>query len=232
MSGVVDEPVVRLITPGEAIKRLGLQRTELELFKQLITELPSDAVSGRLRPDGFSLNGIPQNQEGPAVELTAYDLDSLRIYLAAAPRQEVDAGETTLRVQIVDLDVEAGLVRLHIHQQLTTLGEQGDPASRTEDRVLLFSQIRFDERRFLETFPGASPNRPARPRERSRSSSSDMTGEQIARWIQSCDATDMRSAWSLFHIAQGTPCPKKADFNAVWRDLHGNRGRGRPKKVP
>ncbi len=232
MNGLVDEPVVRWITPGEAIKRLGLERTERELFKQLVTELPPDAVSGLVRSDGYAMNGIPQNKGGAAVEMTAYSLDSLRLYLAAAAGPQDDAGETTLRAQIVDLDTEAGLVRLHIHHRLQVPDEAGDPTFRTEDGVLLFSQIRFDERRFLSTYPGASAARPARPRQRSQPSSSGMTDGQIAIWIRSSDVTDMKNGWRLFKVSQGTQSPKKSVFEDVWREVYSQRKRGRPKKAP
>jgi len=220
----------RWITPGEAIKRLGQERTDLDLFKQLITEMPLDAMSGRVRADGFSVNDILQNQGGPAVELTDFDLDSLQIYLAAAARHEGDPGDTELRVTIVDLDAEGGFVRLHVQQRISKLDDLLDPVIQTEDSVFLFSQIRFDERQFLDTFPHASPNRPAKRGQRSKHSSSGMTDEQIARWIRASDATDMTNGWKTYRISQGQQASKKTVFENVWREVKGHRKRGRPKK--
>lgn len=230
MNDVVDVQEGRWITPGEAIRRLGQERMDRDLFKQLITEMPLDAMSGLVRSDGFSVNGILQNQEGSAVELTAFDLESLRIYLAAAARHEGDPGETELRVTIVDLDPEGGLVRLHIQQRISKPDDLFHPVIQTEDGVLLFSQIRFDERRFLVTFPKASLNQPAKRGERSKHSSSGMTDEQIAKWIRSSHATDGKSGWALFRVSQGRQAAKKTVFDNVWREVYLHRKRGRPKK--
>jgi hypothetical protein len=230
MNDVVDVQGGRWITPGEAIRRLGQERTDRDLFKQLISELPLDAMSGLVRSDGFSVNGILQNQEGSAVELTAFDLESLRIYLAAAARHQGDLGETELRVKIVDLDPEGGSVRLHIQQRISKPDDLFHPVIQTEDGVLLFSQIRFDERRFLATFPKASVNQPAKRGERSQPCSSGMTDEQIAKWIRSSHATDIKTAWALFRRSQGWQASKKTVFENVWREFHSNRKRGRPKK--
>jgi hypothetical protein len=220
----------RWITPGEAIRRLGQERTDRDLFKQLITELPLDAMSGLVRSDGFSVNGILQNQGGSAVELTAFDLESLRIYLAAAARHEGDPGETELRVTIVDLDPEGGLVRLHIQQRISKPDDLFHPVIQTEDGVLLFSKIRFDERQFLDTFPHASRHQPAKRGERSKPSTPGMTDEEIARWIRSCRATDMNNGWKMFRISQGQQASKKTVFENVWREVFLHRKRGRPKK--
>lgn len=230
MNDLVDGQKVRWITPGEAIRRLGQERTDRDLFKQLITELPFNAVSGRVRSVGFSLNDIPLNQRGPGVELTAFDLESLRIYLSAAAHPEGDPSEVELRVTIVDLDAEGGFVRLHIQQRIPKLDDLLDPVIQTEDSVLLFNQLRFEERQFLAAFPEASPNRPVKCGERSKPSSQSMTNEQIARWIRASDATDMTSGWKLFRISQGQQAAKKTVFEDVWRQLTGNRKRGRPKK--
>lgn len=230
MNDLVDGEKVRWITPGEAIRRLEQERTDRDHFRQFITELPFDAVSGRVRRDGFSVNDIPLIQGGSAVELTAFDLDSLRIYLAAAAHPEGDPSEVELRVTIVDLDAEGGFVRLHIQQRIPKLDDLLDPVIQTEDSVLLFSQLRFEERQFLATFPEASPNRPLKRGERSKPSSQSMTNEQIARWIRASDATDMKSGWKLFRISQGQQAAKKTVFENVWREVKGHRKRGRPKK--
>lgn len=230
MNDLVEGQGGRWITPGEAIRRLGQERTDRDLFRQFIMELPFDAVSGRVRPDGFSVSGILLNEGGPAVELTAFDLESLRIYLAAAARPEGDPSEFELRVKIVDLDAEGGFVRLHIQRRISKLDDLLDPVIQTEDSVFLFSQIRFDERQFLDTFPHASRHQPAKRGERSKPSTPGMTDEEIARWIRSCRATDMNNGWKMFRISQGQQASKKTVFENVWRMVYPNRKRGRPKK--
>lgn len=232
MSAVVDGQGVRWITPGEAIKRLGQDRPDRYIFKQLVTELSAGAVSGLVRHDGYSVNGIVQNQGGSTVELTAFDLDSLRIYLAAAARHDGEASDAELRVEIIDLDVEGGNVRLSVHHQYPELGDEGDPTVRSEDGIILFSQIRFDEGQFLATYPNASRARPAKRGERSKPPSPGMTDEQIARWISSSDATDMKTGWSLFRDSQGSQTHKKTVFEQVWRWVYSYPKRGRPKKTP
>jgi hypothetical protein len=230
MNDLVEGQGGRWITPGEAIRRLGQERTDRDLFRQFIMELPFDAVSGRVRPDGFSVSGILLNEGGPAVELTAFDLESLRIYLAAAARPEGDPSEVELRVKIVDLDVEGGFVRLHVQQRMPKLDDLLDPVIQSEDSVLLFSQIRFDERRFLATFPQASPNQPAKRGERSKHSSSGMTEKDIENWISSSETTDMKTGWARFRVSQGQQAAKKTAFENVWRMVYPHRKRGRPKK--
>jgi hypothetical protein len=230
MNDLVEGQGGRWITPGEAIRRLGQERTDRDHFRQFITELPFDAVSGRVRSDGFSVNGIPLNQGGPTVEITAFDLDSLRIYLAAEVRYECDNGETELRVKIVDLDPEGGFVKLHIQQRISKLDDLLDPVIQTEAGVLLFSQIRFDERLFLDTFPQASPYQSAKRGERSKPSTPAMTEEEIAISIRSCRATDMKNGWTQFRVSHGQQAAKKTVFENVWREVHHNRKRGRPKK--
>ena len=233
MSAVVDGQGVRWITPGEAIKRLGQDRPDRYIFKQLVTELSAGAVSGLVRCDGYSVNGIVQNQGGSKVELTAFELDSLRIYLAAAARHDGEASDAELRVEIIDLDVEGGNVRLSVHHQYPEMGDEGDPTVRSEDGIILFSQIRFDEGQFLATYPNASRARPAKRGERSKPPSPGMTDEQIARWIHNnSDVTDGKNGWTKFRNAHGEQKPKRWVFADVWRAVHLNRGRGRPKKTP
>jgi hypothetical protein len=233
MSAVIDGQGVRWLTPGEAIKRLGQDRPDRYIFKQLVTELSAGAVSGLVRCDGYSVNGIVQNQGGSTVELTAYDLDSLRIYLAAATRHEGDTSEAKLRVEIVDLDVEGGTVRLRVHHQYPELGDEGDPTISSEDCIILFSQIRFDEGQFLATYQNASRARPVERGKRSAPSYPPMTDEQITRWIHNnSDVTNVKTGWTNFRNAHGEQIPKRKVFEDVWRGVHLNRGRGRPKKMP
>jgi hypothetical protein len=231
MSDTSDQQASRWITPREAIQRLGEDRTERDILKQLVTDLPFTAVRGHVRSDGFSINGILQNNGSDREDLAPHHLENLRVYLAAAMRQDGDSAGQGLSVEICDLDAAGGLIRLRVCHLLSGLGDLGEPVPRVEEGVILFSQIRFDEQKFLQVYPNASIARPIKRGARGGKASLQMTDEDIARWIRSCGFSDVKSGWIAFRDAFGERSSKKSTFEGVWREVYQHRGRGRPKKV-
>lgn len=57
-----------------------------------------------------------------------------------------------------------------------------------------------------------------------------LTDAAVARWIDSCGVENSKLAWQAIRAEFGAEAPKKTEqFERIWRQLKGNRPRGRPR---
>jgi hypothetical protein len=123
--------------------------TEQATLAMLIDELPSHAISGKERTEGYSINGIGTAMPEEYQDLDAMRLDTLRRNLCVAVGRTEDEN---WKVVIGAPNLAAGSFRLHVTHRMETVDDEGDIAFREETYALHYRAMRFDERAFLDTF--------------------------------------------------------------------------------
>jgi hypothetical protein len=96
--------------------------TEQATLAMLIDELPSHAISGKERTEGYSINGIGTAMPEEYQDLDAMRLDTLRRNLCVAVGRTEDEN---WKVVIGAPNLAAGSFRLHVTHRMETVDDEG-----------------------------------------------------------------------------------------------------------
>jgi hypothetical protein len=202
--------------------------TEQATLAMLIDELPSHAISGKERTEGYSINGIGTAMPEEYQDLDAMRLDTLRRNLCVAVGRTEDEN---WKVVIGAPNLAAGSFRLHVTHRMETVDDEGDIAFREETYALHYRAMRFDERAFLDTFPEASQYQPRKAGERAKASQPPVAFEAVVEWVRASPEQNSKIAWKQYKVAMGEACPKRDIFEQAWKVARPDARRGRPRKA-